>query len=85
MKAVGEADLLQDLQDSRMDGIAAEVAVKRRVRFEQGNRNAPAGKEQSQYDPARPAPDYATGGLCDIEDFLGMCLLMVCRCVNCHE
>jgi hypothetical protein len=49
VQGVGQADLVEDFQGGGVEGVAAEVAVKGRVRFEQGHRDAAAGQQQGQH------------------------------------
>jgi hypothetical protein len=46
MEAIGEADLVEDFQNCRVEGVAAELAVEVLVCLEQGNRDSLACQKQ---------------------------------------
>ena len=55
-----------------MHGVAAEIAIKVFVRFEQHHVHALPGQEQRQNGPGRPAADDTAGGTEDVQDvFMG--------------
>jgi hypothetical protein len=52
---VRQAQLVQQLERGRMDGVAAEIAVEVAVRLQQGDGHAATCQQEGQHDPRRPA------------------------------
>src|SRR5262249_33946832 len=71
MEAIGEADLVEDFQNGRVEGVATELAVEGLVGLTQRDRGSLACQEQSEDQPARPAADHATGHVVYADGLLG--------------
>src|SRR5690606_25118416 len=55
--ALGEADLVQQIERSGVERVAAEAAVEVGVFFEDGDRHAAPGEQEGEHHPGRPAAD----------------------------
>jgi hypothetical protein len=62
MKFAGEAKLVEDFHDRRMDSVAAEFSVEVLVHFEEGDLDAATSQEESKDGSCRAAADDATSG-----------------------
>jgi hypothetical protein len=68
MEAIGEADLIEDFEYGRVEGVATELPVEVLMRFEQRNRNPLANEEQRQDHSAWPASDDAARGFLHVKN-----------------
>src|SRR6185437_8863888 len=59
---VGKAELIEQFERGRMDGVAAEVAKEVVVLFEDDDGNAGAGQKKAEYGPGGAAPGNGAGG-----------------------
>src|SRR5713226_2308904 len=70
MEAIGQADLVEDFQNGRVEGVPTELAVEVLVCLEQRHGDPLACQEQSQHHPARSASDHAAAGFLHIADIV---------------
>lgn len=66
VKSVCQADLIEDFQGRRMNGVASEFTVEVFVHFEERHGNTPARQKQGEH---RAAADDAAGSLLNVADF----------------
>ncbi len=62
-QALGEPQLIQELQHRGVQGVAAKVALEVGVALQQNDRNALAGEQEREHRAARATPDDAAGRL----------------------
>jgi hypothetical protein len=65
-----ESDVVEDVQDRRVDGVATKVALEVGVRFEQGRRNGLARQQQRQEHAGRSATNHTACRRVDISNLV---------------
>src|SRR5260370_21308915 len=73
VKLVRKANLIEDYESRRMNGVAEEFAVEVLVHFKKCDRNAATGQEQRQHRASGTATDDTAGSFLDVSEVL------VCR------
>src|SRR5262249_3310274 len=65
-ETVGEADFVENLQDGRVDGVAAEVAVEVLVHFQERDGDTATCEQQREHGTTRSASDNGTGAVLNV-------------------
>ena len=59
VEALAQAELVEQVERRRVDGVAAEVPQEVRVLLEHGDLDPGTGQQQPEHHPRRAAPDHA--------------------------